>query len=120
MIGVSQEVAAHLPLALQLLLQDRQPDRVSEPDFVHGKKQEPHEWRDYSWAEPFHGYDAATPLLVLLIIFIAALPLTQKGVNIDLPLETLALATPPPSHVPSIVIKRSATRQLAGAVVTLR
>ena len=33
-------------------------------------------------------------LLVLLIIFMAALPLTQKGVDINLPLETKAPATP--------------------------
>jgi len=32
-------------------------------------------------------------LLVLLIIFMAALPLTQKGVDINLPLETKAPAT---------------------------
>ena len=33
-------------------------------------------------------------LLVLLIIFMAALPLTQKGVDINLPLETKAPAQP--------------------------
>ena len=32
-------------------------------------------------------------LLVLLIIFMAALPLTQKGVDINLPLETKAPAS---------------------------
>jgi biopolymer transport protein ExbD len=36
-------------------------------------------------------------LLVLLIIFMAALPLTQKGVDINLPLETKAPATNEPS-----------------------
>jgi biopolymer transport protein ExbD len=35
-------------------------------------------------------------LLVLLIIFMAALPLTQKGVDINLPLETDSTAKPPP------------------------
>lgn len=33
-------------------------------------------------------------LLVLLIIFMAALPLTQKGVDINLPLETKASTSP--------------------------
>src|SRR3954465_9357429 len=33
-------------------------------------------------------------LLVLLIIFMAALPLTQKGVDVNLPLETKAPNTP--------------------------
>ncbi|MEZ5319509.1 MAG: biopolymer transporter ExbD [Vicinamibacterales bacterium] len=34
-------------------------------------------------------------LLVLLIIFMAALPLTQKGVDINLPLEATSQETPP-------------------------
>jgi biopolymer transport protein TolR len=35
-------------------------------------------------------------LLVLLIIFMAALPLTQKGVDVNLPLETQSAATQAP------------------------
>jgi biopolymer transport protein ExbD len=51
-------------------------------------------------------------LLVLLIIFMAALPLTQKGVDINLPLETRSptQATPDTSQ---IVVEYSADRRLA-------
>ena len=47
-------------------------------------------------------------LLVLLVIFMAALPLTQKGVDILLPPE--AQNTPPPPNLEQIVIKRAADR----------
>jgi biopolymer transport protein ExbD len=49
-------------------------------------------------------------LLVLLIIFMAALPLTQKGLDINLPLETK-----PPDSTPSeqIMLEFTADRQIA-------
>jgi biopolymer transport protein TolR len=50
-------------------------------------------------------------LLVLLIIFMAALPLTQKGVDINLPLETKAPSTPLDSQ--QIVLEYNADRSLA-------
>ncbi len=49
-------------------------------------------------------------LLVLLIIFMAALPLTQKGVDINLPLDTKAPASP--TDVNQIVVDYSADRVL--------
>ncbi len=50
-------------------------------------------------------------LLVLLIIFMAALPLTQRGVDVNLPLETKSPASNEPSD--QIVLEYSADRQIA-------
>ena len=50
-------------------------------------------------------------LLVLLIIFMAALPLTQKGLDINLPLETKAPAANEPSE--QIMLEFTADRQIA-------
>jgi biopolymer transport protein ExbD len=50
-------------------------------------------------------------LLVLLIIFMAALPLTQKGVDVNLPLETQKQAQNTPND--QIVLEYSADRQIA-------
>ena len=50
-------------------------------------------------------------LLVLLIIFMAALPLTQKGLDINLPLETKAPATNEPSE--QIMLEFNADRSIA-------
>ena len=50
-------------------------------------------------------------LLVLLIIFMAALPLTQKGVDVNLPLETKAPAQNDNSQ--QIVLEYSANRVIA-------
>ena len=50
-------------------------------------------------------------LLVLLIIFMAALPLTQKGLDINLPLETKAPAANEPSE--QIMLEFNADRSMA-------
>jgi biopolymer transport protein ExbD len=50
-------------------------------------------------------------LLVLLIIFMAALPLTQKGLDINLPLETKAPATNEPSQ--QIMLEYTADRAIS-------
>jgi biopolymer transport protein ExbD len=51
-------------------------------------------------------------LLVLLIIFMAALPLTQKGVDINLPLETQKPSTPVDTSQ-QIVLEYNADRTIA-------
>ena len=50
-------------------------------------------------------------LLVLLVIFMAALPLTQKGQDINLPLEVNTPATPPPPAT-QIIVELSEARVL--------
>jgi biopolymer transport protein ExbD len=49
-------------------------------------------------------------LLVLLIIFMAALPLTQRGLDINLPLERRSTTPPPPNT--QVVVELSADLQL--------
>ena len=51
-------------------------------------------------------------LLVLLIIFMAALPLTQKGVDINLPLETKRSDQQTPD-ISQIVVEYSADRRIS-------
>jgi biopolymer transport protein ExbD len=51
-------------------------------------------------------------LLVLLVIFMAALPLTQKGVDINLPLETKN-QNEPTQQISQIVLEYSADRRIS-------
>ena len=57
-------------------------------------------------------------LLVLLIIFMSALPLTQKGVDVNLPLETKTTQQPR-SDQPQIVVELTADRTLSVNKVSL-
>ena len=57
-------------------------------------------------------------LLVLLIIFMAALPLTQTGVDVHLPLETKTTQQPP-SDQPQVMVELTADRKLAVNKVSL-
>jgi biopolymer transport protein TolR len=50
-------------------------------------------------------------LLVLLVIFMAALPMTQKGTDINLPLESSTAAAQAPQD--QIVLEYTADRQIA-------
>ena len=50
-------------------------------------------------------------LLVLLIIFMAALPLTQKGVDVNLPLETKTTQQPP-SDQTQVIVELTADRRV--------
>jgi biopolymer transport protein ExbD len=49
-------------------------------------------------------------LLVLLVIFMATLPMTQRGVDVNLPLETSA--TSKPEENTQVVVEYTADRQL--------
>ncbi len=49
-------------------------------------------------------------LLVLLVIFMAALPMTQRGMDINLPAETQSPSTPPPDR--QIVLEVTADKHL--------
>jgi biopolymer transport protein TolR len=57
-------------------------------------------------------------LLVLLIIFMAALPMTQKGVDVNLPLETKTTQQPR-SDQTQVVVELTADRKLAVNKVSL-
>jgi biopolymer transport protein ExbD len=52
-------------------------------------------------------------LLVLLVIFMAALPLTQKGVDINLPLETKTANQQQEVDVSQIVLEYPADKQIS-------